>query len=232
MDKQTTPTIGIPQPSGILMQVFPIDKNGFVLWTSDRYRMEDTTYEPLQDEVTVPIPTDVTWVQPRWDGEQWVEGKDHPGLPVPLKPDLPGMDVPAIRANPLEVASIAFVALAQAGWLDDCTIAKHAMLFLEWIADVPYQDGDFRRCPEDGFLYRATMQHGAEHTTLPPSQSPTLWTRVADPADEWPKWFMPGYPFTQWMTGSKTTHNGERWVSNVDNNVWEPGIAMWSRVEK
>ena len=79
MNEQIAQTIEAPKLSGILMQVFPIDENGFVLWASDRYRMEDTTYEPLPDEVTTPIPTDIAWIQPRWDGTQWVEGKGHPG---------------------------------------------------------------------------------------------------------------------------------------------------------
>jgi len=77
------------------ISVYPIDKNGFVLWTSDRYRFEDESYEPLADEVIVPIPNDVTWFQPRWDGKAWVEGKDHPGLPViPPDPDFPEEQLP------------------------------------------------------------------------------------------------------------------------------------------
>lgn len=27
----------------------------------------------------------------------------------------------------------------------------------------------------------------------------------------------------KWQTGSKCTHNGKKWESMVDNNVWEPG---------
>ena len=27
--------------------------------------------------------------------------------------------------------------------------------------------------------------------------------------------------------GDKVTHNGKTWVSDVDNNVWEPGVYGW-----
>ena len=66
--------------------VFPIDENGFVLWTSERYRLEREGYQPAADEIITPIPRDTVWYQPRWDGAQLVEGKGHPGFPV-LKPE-------------------------------------------------------------------------------------------------------------------------------------------------
>jgi len=78
---------------------YPIDKNGFVLWTLDSYRFEEEDYEPLPDEVIVPIPSDVSWYQPRWNGEAWVEGKGHPGLPlIPPDPDLPKLPEDGIFA--------------------------------------------------------------------------------------------------------------------------------------
>lgn len=29
------------------------------------------------------------------------------------------------------------------------------------------------------------------------------------------------------LTGDKVAHNGKTWVSDVDNNVWEPGVYGW-----
>jgi hypothetical protein len=28
--------------------------------------------------------------------------------------------------------------------------------------------------------------------------------------------------------GAKVSHNGKHWISDVDNNVWEPGVYGWS----
>ena len=33
-----------------------------------------------------------------------------------------------------------------------------------------------------------------------------------------------------YMKGDKVTHNGKTWVSDVDNNVWEPSVYGWSEV--
>ena len=31
-----------------------------------------------------------------------------------------------------------------------------------------------------------------------------------------------------YMAGDKVTHNGKTWVSDIDNNVWEPGVYGWT----
>ena len=64
-----------------LVLVHPIDSNGFVIWTSERYRFEEVPYEPLPDEIVVPIPPEATWVQPRWSGDGWVEGLSQDDIP-------------------------------------------------------------------------------------------------------------------------------------------------------
>jgi hypothetical protein len=33
-----------------------------------------------------------------------------------------------------------------------------------------------------------------------------------------------------YMRGDKVTHNGFVWISDLDNNVWEPGIYGWRKV--
>ena len=30
--------------------------------------------------------------------------------------------------------------------------------------------------------------------------------------------------------GDKVTHNGKTWVSDIDNNVWEPGLHGWTEL--
>ena len=31
--------------------------------------------------------------------------------------------------------------------------------------------------------------------------------------------------------GAKCSHNGKHWMSDVDNNVWEPGAYGWTEAE-
>lgn len=44
--------------------------------------------------------------------------------------------------------------------------------------------------------------------------------------EEWPEWYAwDGISLNPWNDGSKCTHNGERYISKVNNNVWEPGAV-------
>lgn len=47
----------------------------------------------------------------------------------------------------------------------------------------------------------------------------TLLVGVVVPA--WELW--DGIPPVKYQKGSKVSHNGKKWESMVDNNVWEPG---------
>lgn len=45
-------------------------------------------------------------------------------------------------------------------------------------------------------------------------------------ADEWPEWYAwDGMGAIPWQNGSQCTHNGIRYISRVDNNIWEPGAS-------
>ena len=42
--------------------------------------------------------------------------------------------------------------------------------------------------------------------------------------EEWPEWYAwNGISLNPWQNGSTCTHNGVRYISKVDNNIWEPG---------
>ena len=42
--------------------------------------------------------------------------------------------------------------------------------------------------------------------------------------EEYPKWYKwDGIGVIPWQNGSKCTHNGKNYVSQVNNNIWEPG---------
>lgn len=42
--------------------------------------------------------------------------------------------------------------------------------------------------------------------------------------EEWPEWYpWDGVGKSPWQKFSKCTHNGKRWVSQVNDNIWEPG---------
>ncbi len=49
--------------------------------------------------------------------------------------------------------------------------------------------------------------------------------------DEWPEWTQPSGATDTYMKGAKVSHNGSHWVSDVDYNVWEPGVSQWTKEE-
>lgn len=88
-----------------------------------------------------------------------------------------------------------------------------------------YEAGDVRQ--RGGLLYRCVQAHTSQ-ATWTPEDAPSLWTRIADPAQEWPEWIQPTGAHNAYAQGAKVSHGGKRWVSDVDNNVWEPGVYGWT----
>ena len=71
-----------------------------------------------------------------------------------------------------------------------------------------------------GALYRANVDcwDTAENT---PNAAPNLWTRLT--LDEWPAWVRPTGAHDAYNAGDKVTHNGRRYLSQIDGNTAEPG---------
>lgn len=60
-------------------------------------------------------------------------------------------------------------------------------------------------------------------------------TKPEPPTDECPEWTAyDGVNAGKYMTGAKVTHRDKKYVSLVDNNIWEPGIfgteTVWKEV--
>lgn len=52
-------------------------------------------------------------------------------------------------------------------------------------------------------------------------------------SSDWPEWVRPTGAHNAYAKGSQVTHNGERYVSKIDANVWEPGVLgsdfLWTK---
>jgi len=111
--------------------------------------------------------------------------------------------------------------------LDDTDALKAVELFPEWSATAHY-DVD-QRVRYDGVLYRCLQMHDAQEGWTPTS-AVSLWAKVLIPDPEViPEWEQPDST-NPYMKGDKVTHNGKTWVSDIDGNVWEPGVYGWSEV--
>ena len=130
------------------------------------------------------------------------------------------------RVTALESANaITFVTLCEAGSIDAVTASEHTELFSPWAYPVDYKTGNIRE--RGGKLYRCLQDHTSQETWTP-EDSPSLWVGISDPAEEWPAWSQPVGSTDAYAKDAKVSHNGKHWTSNVDANVWEPGVYGWT----
>jgi len=108
--------------------------------------------------------------------------------------------------------------------LTDETAQDVPYLFDPWESDREYKAGDRRRYSET--LYKCLQGHSSQPDWTP-DVAVSLWVRVDDPGVEWPEWVQPVGAQDAYVKGTKVSHNGKHWMSNVDNNVWEPGVYGW-----
>lgn len=111
--------------------------------------------------------------------------------------------------------------------LEDSKALDYTELFPMWKEDTAYEVG--ARVRFEGILYKCLQAHTSQ-STWTPTDAPSLWARVLIPDPETiPEWIQPDST-NPYMIGDKVTHNGKTWESNVDNNVWEPGVYGWDEV--
>ena len=111
--------------------------------------------------------------------------------------------------------------------LTDETASGVPELFPFWRPGEEYLAG--KRVQFEGVLYKVLQNHISQDDWTPVA-APSLFARVLIPDPEViPEWVQPDST-NPYMAGDKVTHNGKTWVSDVDNNVWEPGVYGWTEV--
>lgn len=112
--------------------------------------------------------------------------------------------------------------------LDDADALDAVQLYPSWKNNHEY-DTVGERVRYDGVLYKVLQPHTSQSAWTPPA-APSLFAKVLIPdPDAIPEWEQPDST-NPYMKGDKVTHNGKTWVSDVDSNVWEPGVYGWTEV--
>lgn len=97
----------------------------------------------------------------------------------------------------------------------------------KWKSGVNYTAG--KRLEYNGTIYKVLQDHTSQDDWTPDA-APSLFAKVLIPdSSVIPEWEQPDST-NPYSAGDKVTHNGKTWVSDVDNNVWEPGVYGWSEV--
>lgn len=110
--------------------------------------------------------------------------------------------------------------------LSDTDALEAVELFKRWNGDGQEYVVD-ERVSDDGILYKVLQDHTSQ-PSWKPKDSPSLFVRVDDPSIEWPEWVQPVGSTDAYPMGAKVSHNGKHWISDVDGNVWEPGVYGWT----
>ena len=113
---------------------------------------------------------------------------------------------------------------ALAEYLKDEEAVQMPELFRRWDGAEHYQKD--QRVRYGDILYRCLQEPQAE-PGWNPADAPSLWARVLieDP-NTTPEWVQPN-SVNGYSMGDGVVHRGKIWVSQYDNNCWEPGVFGW-----
>lgn len=123
-------------------------------------------------------------------------------------------DNAVIKANLIQTAI---------GYLPDEEAETVTALFPMWEDGKAYAVGD--RAQYNELLYRCVQAHTSQ-ADWTPDVTPALWVRTS--TEEWPEWIQPAGAHDAYNQGDKVSHNGKHWISDIDANVYEPGVYGWA----
>ena len=136
----------------------------------------------------------------------------------------------AERSRPLtaeEVYRMLIVQQINSLTVDDSTALRMREFYPEWTSGTAYTVG--YKVQYKGTLYKVLQDHTSQETWTPDA-APSMFAKVLIPDENIiPEWEQPEST-NAYSKGDKVTHKGKTWVSDVDSNVWEPGIYGWIEV--
>ena len=117
--------------------------------------------------------------------------------------------------------------------MDDSQVMEIADVYPAWTFPKRYAPGEIVKygVNHDGEtqLYRVIQEHTSQEGWVPDTV-PALFGRIGFAGDGTPVWTQPSGAHDAYMKGDKVSHGGRTWTSDVDGNVWEPGVYGWTEV--
>lgn len=150
---------------------------------------------------------------------------------VASEPNEQGLQTHQDISRSRETGAIAMVVMAERGLIDDVTITENADLFPVWAEEWAGRTGVILADPDTEQLYQKTGDaFEAPHPESQPSVDKENWRFVGDPAEEFPLWVEALGIHDAYTAGTQVTHDVRRWVSDMDDNIWMPGVKGWTEV--
>ena len=128
----------------------------------------------------------------------------------------------------IELRALIEKAMTETASLTEAEAVSATCLYPKWNGNgVAYAKG--QRVQYDGVLYTVLQNHTSQ-AGWKPADAPSLFAKVLIPDPTViPEWEQPEST-NPYSKGDKVTHNGKTWVSDIDGNVWEPGVYGWTEV--
>lgn len=102
-----------------------------------------------------------------------------------------------------------------------------------WSPGIKFIPGDR---PENYTIYNGEIYKfigTEEHVAVEefnPERANYLYVKVTNQVTDWAEWVQPHGYDDAYSLNSKVSHNGKRWISEMDANVYEPGTYGWKEV--
>lgn len=126
-----------------------------------------------------------------------------------------------------------FQIMAQQMALDEETSMEIADLYEAWEANKAYSAGKIVKygVNADGEtqLYSVIQAHTSQ-TDWKPDTTSSLYKKIGFTDSGVPMWTQPLGSTDAYAKGDKVSYNGTLWESEVDANVWQPGVYGWHEV--
>ena len=106
-------------------------------------------------------------------------------------------------------------------YLSDEQAATVKELYPQWDLNTDYEVGD--RVQYETKLYKCLQQHHSQ-SDWAPDVAHSLWAEILTSPGEILPWKQPDST-NGYHKGDKVTHKDQTWESDIDNNVWEPGVV-------
>lgn len=117
---------------------------------------------------------------------------------------------------------------------DESAMMEMASVYPAWSEKQGYKAGDIVACGSntDGEpqLYRVIQGHVSQ-ADWRPDLAAALFKRIGFAEDGTAIWTQPLGAQDAYMKGDEVYRDGARWRSLLDNNVWQPGVYGWQKVE-
>lgn len=115
--------------------------------------------------------------------------------------------------------------------LSDEVAMEVADLYPEWIANKKYLKDEIVKygvnIDNETQLYKITVEHVSQ-AQYPPNTDITHYTKIGFTEDGTTIWTQPLGGHDAYKQGDVVSHKGKTWISDLDGNVWEPGVYGWT----